>query len=195
MTAIALPTYRFNDGTCIAQAQPQQLGAVSLDSPALAVMTDLTQVRAATVHPELSLDQAEQKMIHQGVRLLFVTANKPCVDGVVTAEALRGDIPMRLVQQRGVRRSELCVADVMKKLSDLDVVDLADLQRARVGDIIQTLIKFGRPHLLVVEAATPHSAPRIRGLISHTSLERQLGHAVPMVEIASNFMEVEMALA
>ena len=188
MTAIALPTYRFNDGTCIAQAQPQQLGAVSLDSPALAVMTDLTQVRAATVHPELSLDQAEQKMIHQGVRLLFVTANMPCVDGVVTAEALRGDIPMRLVQQRGVRRSELCVAD-------LDVVDLADLQRARVGDIIQTLIKFGRPHLLVVEAATPHSAPRIRGLISHTSLERQLGHAVPMVEIASNFMEVEMALA
>jgi CBS domain-containing protein len=158
-------------------------------------MTDLTQIRAATVHPEISLDQAEQKMIHQGVRLLFVVTSMPCVEGVVTAEALRGDIPMRLVTQRGVRRSELCVADVMKKLSDLDVVDLADLRRARVADIVHTLRKFGRPHLLVVEAATPHNAPRIRGLISHTGIERQLGRAVPMVEIASSFMEVGLALA
>jgi CBS domain-containing protein len=195
MPAHALPTYRFNDGTCIAQAQPVQLGPVTLESPALAVMTDLTQIRAATVHPDISLDQAEQKMIHQGVRLLFVVTSMPCVEGVVTAEALRGDIPMRLVTQRGVRRSELCVADVMKKLSDLDVVDLADLQRARVADIVQTLRKFGRPHLLVVEAASPHSAPRIRGLISHTGIERQLGRAVPMVEIASSFMEVGLALA
>jgi CBS domain-containing protein len=194
MPAHALPTFRFNDGTCIAQAQPQQFEAVTLDTPALAVMTDLTQIRAATVHPDMPLDQAEQKMIHQGVRMLFVVAKLPCVDGVVTAEALRGDKPMRLVQQRGIRRSELCVADVMKKLSELDVVEMADLQRSRVGDIVATLIKFGRPHLLVVEAATRHSAPRIRGLISHTGVERQLGHAIPMVEIASSFMEVELAL-
>ncbi len=194
MPARALPTFRFNDGTCMAQAQPQQVEEVTLDTPALAVMTDLTQIRAATVHPDLSLDQAEQKMIHQGVRMLFVVSNTPCVDGVVTAEALRGERPMRLVQQRGIRRSELCVADVMKKLSDLDVVDLADVQRSRVGDIVATLIKFGRPHLLVVEAATRHSAPRIRGLISHSGVERQLCHAVPMVEIASSFMEIELAL-
>jgi CBS domain-containing protein len=195
MPARALPTFRFNDGTCIAQAQPQQVEEVTLDTPALAVMTDLTQIRAATVHPELSLDQAEQKMIHQGVRMLFVVASMPCVDGVVTAEALRGERPMRLIQQRGVRRSELCVADVMNKLSELDVVDLAAVKRSRVGDIVATLVKFGRPHLLVVEAATRQSAPRIRGLISHSALERQLGHAVPMVEIASSFMEVELALA
>jgi hypothetical protein len=147
------------------------------------------------VHPDLSLDQAEQKMIHQGVRMLFVVSQMPCVDGVVTAEVLRGDRPLRLIQQRGVRRSELCVADVMKKLSDLDVVDLADVQRARVGDIVATLIKFGRPHLLVMEAATRQSGPRIRGLISHSGVERQLGHAVPMVEIADSFSEVELALA
>ena len=70
----ALPTFRFPDGTCIAQAQPRQHPAVTLESPALSVMTDLTEVRAATVAPGMSLHQAELEMIHQGVRMLFVVA-------------------------------------------------------------------------------------------------------------------------
>ena len=127
MPARALPTFRFNDGTCMAQAQPQQVEEVTLDTPALAVMTDLTQIRAATVHPDLSLDQAEQKMIHQGVRMLFVVSNTPCVDGVVTAEALRGERQMRLVQQRGIRRSELCVAGFVPPVVRRGVLDADSL--------------------------------------------------------------------
>ena len=191
----ALPTFRFPDGTCIAQAQPRQHPAVTLASPALAVMTDLTEVRAATVAPGMSLQQAEQKMIHDGVRMLFVVEQMPCVDGIITAAALQGDRPMQLVQQRNVRRDELCVADVMTKLSDLDVVDLEALGRATVGHVAATLQSFGRPHLLVVEAATPRHPARIRGLISHSQVERQLGAPLPMLEVATTFVEIEQALA
>jgi CBS domain-containing protein len=194
MSSKPLSTFRFPDGTCIAQAQMPQHQPVTLASPALSVMTDLTLVRAATVHPDLSLGQAESKMIHDGVRLLFVVSQMPCVDGIVTAAALHGDKPLKLIRQRQVRRDDLCVADVMTKLSELDVVDLAAMERATVGDVAATMLKFGRPHLLVVEAATPHASARIRGLVSHTQVERQLGAPLPMVEVATTFVEIEQAL-
>jgi len=194
MTHQALATFRLADGTCIAQAQPQRRAQVTLESPAMSVMTDLTEVRAATAPSGISLDQAEATMIQQGVRLLFVVDQMPCVEGIVTADALRGDKPMRLIHQRNVRRDELVVADVMSKLSDLDMVDFGTLERASVGSVAATLKKFGRPHLLVVERATAQNGPRIRGLVSHSQLERQLGTSLPILEIATTFIEIEMAL-
>jgi predicted transcriptional regulator len=147
------------------------------------------------VHPEVSLAQAEQAMIHQGVRMLFVVTQMPCVDGIVTLADLRGDKPMKIIQKRQIRRDEICVADVMNRLSDLDVMNLAVVQRATVEDLASTFFKFGRPHLLVVEAASAANSARIRGVISHAQIERQLGDSLPMVEIASTFAEIEQALA
>jgi len=48
-------------------------------------MTDLTQVKAATTHPTTSLRQAEQMMIFQGVRMLFVVTEMPSIEGLITA--------------------------------------------------------------------------------------------------------------
>jgi CBS domain-containing protein len=194
MISKPLPTFRFPDGTCIPQALAPAARSVTLDSPALWVMTDLTQVRAATVRPDETLGSAEQTMLQHGVRMLFVVAHMPCVDGIVTSASLTGDKPMRLVQQRQVRRAELSVADVMTRLSDLDVVPLEVLERATVGAVAATLRRFGRPHLLVVERATLESAARIRGVISHTQVERQLGSPLPMHEIATTFVEIGQAL-
>jgi CBS domain-containing protein len=197
MKAKALPTFRFPDATCIAQAQAgaKLQREVTLDSPALWVMTDLTEVRAATVSPEMTLSEAERTMIHQGVRMLFVVARMPCVDGIITAAAIAGDKPLKLIQQRRVRRDDLCVHDVMTRLADLDVVPFEDLERVTVAAVVSTLLKFGRPHLLVVERATHDTPARIRGLISHTQVERQLGLHLPMLEIATTFVEIEQALA
>lgn len=190
-----LPTFRFPDGTRFAQSHPPQKAPVTLASAALAVMTDLTEVRAATVQPQASLAHAELKMIHQGVRLLFVVSAMPHVDAIVTAGDIAGDKPLRLVQQRQLKHSEITVADVMTPLSSLDAIDFASLERATVGQIVATLLKFGHPHLLVVESAPASGAARIRGLISQTQVERQLGTPLPSTEIASTFSEIHQALA
>lgn len=194
-TLRSLNTFRFPNGTCIAQAQAVGQMSVTLSSPATAVMTDLTQARAATVHPDTGLAQAEATMVQQGVRMLFVVSHMPCVDGIVTAADVLGDKPAKRMQARQLRRQELCVADVMTPLADLDMVDLQALQDATVGDALATLARFGRPHLLVVEAATPQAPARIRGVVSHSQIERQLGHAAPIHEVAQTFAEVEQALA
>lgn len=195
MAAKAVPTFRFPEGVCIAQAQADMNRQVSLDSPALQVMTDLTRVRAATIRPDAAVHLAEQTMIHQGVRMLFVVATYPCVEGIVTAAALAGDLPLKAMHRRGVRREDVCVEDIMEPLPSLDVVLLSDVERATVGQLVSTLAKFGKPHLLVLEAATTETGPRIRGLISHTQIERQLGRTLPMAEIATTFGEIERALA
>ncbi len=194
MSYHALPTSRHPDGTFIAQVQPPHHDAVTLDSPALAVMTDLTEVRAAVVQPQSTLAQAELKMIHQGVRMLFVVTQMPGVEGIVTAADLQGEKPLRLVHERGVKRDEVVVADVMTPLSELDTVEYSALARASVGDVAATLQKYGRAHLLVTERTAAGTQPRIRGLVSHTQLERQLGSPLPTVAVATTFAEIEKAL-
>ncbi len=194
MSDIALKTFRFPENTCIPQAQPTHKGSVNLTSPGRLVMTDLVMIKASTIAPDTSLERAEQVMIHQGVRLLFVVSNFPCVDGLVTATDLRGDKPIRMVTQRNIRYEDLSVSDVMSELSMIDAIDYEDLKKSNVSKVIATFKKFGRKHLLVVQGPTLHASARIRGVISLTQLESQLGQSIGTTEIASTFAEIEQAL-
>lgn len=190
----ALPTFRIESGTTIAQTQPPNAMAVTLDSPSLWVVTDLTQVKAATVAPGASLAQAEQTMINQGVRMLFVVTGLPSIEGLVTATDLHGHRQMRLVHERGLTYGELTVADVMTELAALDAVDFDALRTATVGNLIATLKRFGRNHLLVVQGATADTPRRVRGVVSRAQIERQLGQPIELSEIAESFAEIERAL-
>ena len=190
----ALPTFRLEPGTGLAQAGPSNNAPVDLASPALRVMTDLTEMRAATTHPSTTLRQAEQIMIYQGVRMLFVVSDMPAVEGLITSTDLHGDKQMRLVHERGVRYDDLCVADVMTETALLDAIDFGRMQSASVGDAIATLKRYGRNHLLVVEPATQQTPRRLRGVISRSQIERQLGGAIDITPIASSFSEIERAL-
>jgi CBS-domain-containing membrane protein len=193
-TDTALPTFRLEPGISMAQAQPQSSTSVRLESPALEVMTDLTQVKAATTHPATSLAQAEQMMIYQGVRMLFVVSDMPSLEGLITTTDLSGDRAMRIVSERHVRHDELSVADVMTPLSMLDAIDYERMGSATVGNVIATLKRFGRNHLLVVQAATAQTPPRVRGVISRAQIERQLGAPIDITHIASSFSDIERAL-
>jgi CBS domain-containing protein len=192
-----LPTFRLQPGTSIAPAEPWQTQPVTLDSPALSVMTDLARVKAATVHPATQLRQAEQAMIYLGVRMLFVVSEMPRIEGLVTASDLHGDRQMRLVHERGLRWDELTAADVMTELSMLEAIPFAALRSASVGDLVATLKRFGRNHLLVVEDASDARAqqPRVRGVVSRSQIERQTGQAIEITPIATTFAEIERALS
>ena len=111
----ALPTFRIDPGTALAQAQLPSTRPVSLQSPAIEVITDLAQVKAATVAPGTSLPQAEQTMILQGVRMLFVVSDLPAFEGLITHTDLHGARQMSVVNERRVRWDALCVADVMTR--------------------------------------------------------------------------------
>jgi CBS domain-containing protein len=189
-----LPTFRLEPGVALAQTHPGHAARVGLDAPALSVMTDLTQVRAATTTPASTLVQAEQTMIYQGVRMLFVVSEMPRVEGLITSSDLHGEQQMRAVHERGLRYDELCVADAMTPLSQLDAVDFDRMRTATVGDVIVALKEHGRHHLLVVEHLPDGARRAVRGVISRSQIERQTGVAIDLLPIASSFSEIRQAL-
>jgi CBS-domain-containing membrane protein len=174
MTVSALTTFRFDPQTCIPQAQPKFNGAVTQDSSALDVMTDLAVIKAETIAPEITLPEAEKVMINRGVRALFVTSHFPCIDGLVTAADILGEKPLKLVTDQNIKFQNLTVLDVMTDLSHLDVVDYDEVKNVTVASLVATFAKLKCTHILVVQAAKIQGPARIRGVISQSQLERQL---------------------
>lgn len=190
-----LPTFRIDAPLELAQARPWLARPVRPDAPAIEVMTDLTQVKAAATQPSTPAAEAEQQMIYLGVRMLFVVSQMPAVEGLITAADIRGDRQMRLVHERRTRFDELTVADLMTPLAQLDAIGLDQLRGARVGNVIATLKRSGRHHLLVVEPAGAAGQRRVRGVFSRSQVERQLGTAIDITQVARDFAEIERALA
>ena len=178
-------------------AQPMDLLAqkVSLDSPAAQVMTDLTQVFVETVSPDEPIAQANRLMIQRAIRLLLVVNAGRQIVGLLTARDILGEKPMLHMQRRGVRREEILVADIMTPHQAVDVLDMADVARTRVGDIVLTLKRVGRQHALVTEA-DGSGRQRVRGIFSTSQIARQAGISIDSQgeELAKTFAQIEAAL-
>ncbi|MGD1983486.1 MAG: CBS domain-containing protein [Chromatiaceae bacterium] len=168
--------------------QPHQVlpEKVSMDSPAIDVMTDLAQVTAQTVSANLSVDDAEQNMIASGIRLLFVTNQLNEVIGIVTSKDLSGERIMRLITDSRSPRKDLIVRDIMTSQHKIEVLELTDVSTRRVGDIVATLKRMGRQHALVVERDA-EGRQVIRGLLSTSQIGRQLGQEIETTDVAGNF--------
>jgi len=178
-------------GACLLmEAEPSH---VTMDSPALDVMTDLSRVAAATIDPASSLKTANDYMIARGVRALFVVTPDAHLTGLVTAVDILGEKPLRVAEARGVRRGELLVLDVMTPIDEVTAMKLEDVRAAKVGHIVASLRQAGRQHGLVAETLGAGEM-RIRGMFSATQIARQLGEALQISEIAHTFSEVEQAL-
>jgi CBS domain-containing protein len=170
-----------------------QAGRVTAESPAAQVMTDLTRTAPATIRPQAPLAGANQFMITRGVRLLLVIDDHENVLGVITATDLMSERPMRVATERGLRRDELTVADVMTPAGQVEVIDQRDVEGARVGHVLETLRHAGRQHALVVEKEGRHTL--VRGIFSISQVARQLGVEVPAGgEVARTFSQIESAI-
>ena len=172
--------------------QPQAQ-RVTAQSPAMQVMTDLTRVAPATIRPQAPLAGANQFMITRAVRLLLVIDDQENVLGVITATDLLSEKPMRVAAERGMRRDELTVADVMTPAEVVEAMAYADVDAAKVGHVLETLRRAGRQHALVVEREG--SRVMVRGIFSISQIARQLGLTLPAgAEVARTFSEIVSAI-
>jgi CBS-domain-containing membrane protein len=167
---------------------------VTLDSPAIEVMTDLSQVAAVTIEGSASLPSANDYMIARGVRALFVATPEGRVAGLLTAADVLGERPVRVSHERGVGRNELQVADVMTPIDAVAAMRLEEVRAAKVGHVVATLTHAGRHHGLVAEVRSPAEVS-ICGIFSVSQIARQLGRPLQIAEVARTFSEVEQALA
>ena len=188
LTSISLA----RSGACtLAQPAPNP---VTLDSPAIDVMTDLAKVAAATIEPSALVTAANEYMVARAVRSLFVTAPDGHVLGLVTTTDILGERPVRVSHARGIKRNELLVSDVMTPIESIVAMRIEDVRAAKVGHIVASLKQAGRHHELVAEVR-PNQHPQIRGIFSASQIARQLGVPLKITELASTFAEIEEALA
>jgi CBS-domain-containing membrane protein len=180
----------------VGYAQPTQPvpEKVTLDDAAINVMTDLTRVTAVIILPGDTVDEANRRMVQRGVRLLLVVDQDRKVVGLITATDILGEKPVMAASQRGLRREEVLVRDVMTPQERLEVLSMSDVRAAKVGHIVSTLQKTGRQHAMVVDNDAK-GRQTVRGLFSTTQIARQLGVAIPTSEVARTFSEIEATLS
>ncbi len=201
----ALPIHELGRGAGFRRPSQPEPVRVTLDSPALEVMTDLLRSSPATIRPQAPVEGANQYMLSRGIRLLLVVDEHETVLGVVTATDILGGRAMRMATERGLKYRELIVADIMTAADEVEVLALDDVRGARVGHVIETLRRAGRQHALVVDYEVtpargilehPGRRPLVRGIFSTSQLARQLGLPPPGGgEVARTFSEIGAALS
>ncbi|PZR57558.1 MAG: hypothetical protein DI537_53900 [Stutzerimonas stutzeri] len=174
-----------------AQQLPER---VSLEHPAIDVMTDFKRVCAVVIRSTDSVGKAHKRMIQRGVRLLLVLDHDRKVAGLITATDILGEKPMKVIAQRGCTREEILVSDIMTPRERLEVLDMEEITGAKVGHVVATLRASGRQHAMVVERDS-HGKMSVRGLFSATQIARQLGVLIQTTEVARTFSEIESQLA
>ena len=187
-----IPTKRLSFGADL--VHPDEPRPVTIDTPALEVMTDFHNIEVVTIPPDASLIVANETMSARHVRLLLVVNAAEQLLGLITARDTLGERPLQLLAQRGGAFNDLIVSDLMRGVDVMDVVDLRDAMHASVGDVVATLKALGRQHLLVGSLEVGNLHYRVRGLFSATQIGRQLGVTVQTFEVAGTFAEIEAAL-
>ena len=187
----ALPAQRLTGAVQISRPAPPK--PVTLESPALDVLTDLRQIYAAVIEPHVTMESANALMIQRGVRSLLVLNQDRALGGIITATDILGEKPLRFIRERGVKHNEILVSDIMTSLDRLEAIPVAEVQHAKVGHVIASLRDTGRQHTLVVER-NAEGKPVVCGIFSLTQIEKQLGAAIPSTEVAKTFAEIEATL-
>jgi CBS domain-containing protein len=186
-----LPSQRLASGVRL--VSPLLPKPVTLSSPALEVMTDLRLVPAGVTEPDSTMESANVFMMQRGIRSLFVMNRDNILCGVITASDILGEKPLRFIQERQLKHSEILVSDIMTPVDRLEAIPIKIVESSRVGNVIATLRESGRQHAFVIESGTD-GAPVVRGIFSLTQIEKQLGTTIPPTQVARTFFEIEETL-
>jgi CBS-domain-containing membrane protein len=172
---------------------------LTLDDPALELMTDLRRVPPISVQASTSIDEALRGMVLSGVRFLFVVNGTQQLVGAITAYDIQGEKPLlylRSVDGTLGSRShrEIEVGHIMEPVAEWVVVLLPAVNRLRLRHVAAMFQETGRRHLVVVEPDLGRSAATVCGLFSATQLERELGLTMAELPRAERFVDIHQAL-
>ena len=190
----SLPHELLVPGTTISQSLNPEKGSITLTDKAESVLTDFSHIRPFTINPTANIDQINEKMIACGVRLLFVAKSDDALHGLVTYTDLFGEKPVQYIREHSGRREDILAQDIMTPLAQLEALQQSDVQKASVGDIVETIRASGRQHMLV-SRTTAEGSLVVTGLFSSTHIEKLLGIEIELSPRARSFADLERELS
>ena len=190
-----LDAFQLDPDAPIYRYPSQETKIINGDAPAVNVMTDLKYASMITIDPDDSIDTALQIMIHARVRLLVVLAFDNSLLGLITGHDIMGEKPLSLITKGNIQREEIQVKDIMTPRSELNPLNMYDVEHASVKDIIRVLHKASRQHAIVVEQDKDDQSYCLRGIFSITQIGRQIGVEITADDHVQSFAEFEQLLA
>lgn len=150
---------------------------VTLTDTARRVVTDFTREPPMTVTEDRLIDDALRDMITAGVRALLVVRGD-LVSGLITSYDIQGERPLQFLRTSSyTRHDEIEVGHIMTRWDRVPKLDWHSVRMARVSDVARTFETSCATHWVLVEQVA-HNGAFVRGLLSRTRLERQLGHSI-----------------
>lgn len=161
-------------------AWPAEQDKLSLESPAMEFFTDFEKIPPLVLDASTPAVDARNIMRNTHVHMHFVLNQDQRFVGIVTSDDL---IERKIVQKisEGYRRQEVLVSDLMRCKKQLLALDIEDVMRASIGEVIRSLKEAGQHHCLVMDPASH----RIRGIFSARDIARKLHIAIDVQDRAS----------
>ena len=163
---------------------------IDLYSSSMEVFTDFNQQQPFLLEQSVGIDAATELMKKAHVRLKLVIDHEEHFRGVISLADLLSVKVMRAMKATGLMREDLTVADVMTHKDALRAIEMDEFRRAKIGDVLQTMKRFGEQHVLVVDSADQS----IRGIVSSSDTVRRLHVPVHISERANSFSDIYNAV-
>jgi hypothetical protein len=97
--------------------------------------------------------------------------------------------------ERQIKRSDILVRMVMLRQPDIVAIEMAELQHAKVGHVIETLHASRQHYALVVESDPHHGGQSVRGLFSLGDISKRIGENLMFdFSEASSLAELQKSL-
>lgn len=163
------------DSVLLSSVAPVSLSPIVRPSdPAVLLMTDFRTEPPVAVTEDRGIDDALGDMIRSGIRALLVVRGD-VVSGLITSYDIQGERPLQYLRGSTLtRHEEITVGHIMTHWEQVPMLDWAVLERANVSDVVGVLQRSRATHVVVIETSRDGST-LVRGLISKTRAERQLG--------------------
>jgi len=176
------PSYRLQSGAAITaprsvRSAPEHHLVRPSDSAARA-MTDFATSPAFTISADCAIDDALDEMFRRGVRALLVLGDDEALIGLITSYDIQGGRPQQYLESHpACRPEEVRVGEVLTPCGQWSTIDAHWVQSARIEDVLEIFRSTDAPYLIVLEAPNETAERFLRGIISRSRLERQLGES------------------
>lgn len=126
----------------------------SLDSPCEHALIDFRYEKPALVSPDISIDHALQlTRCRNGSELVVVDEQTMEYRGLISAQDMVSEKPIRFAERYRKTRAEITVGDLMQPIRRLHKVDNKELTNCKIGDIVKTLRNLRQEYLIVITAS------------------------------------------
>jgi CBS domain containing-hemolysin-like protein len=150
---------------------------IALTDPAVRVVTDFMLEQPLTVAEDRPIDEALREMIVAGVRALVVV-HGDMVIGLITSYDIQGERPLQFLRSSNFsRHDEIEVGHIMTPWDQVPTLDWQAVRTERVADIVKFFKNTRATHGAILEYMD-QGGIFVRGLVSRTQLERQLGYSI-----------------